>query len=216
VRPFVPPIAALLAVLAVGCTGRVRCGPPCAPDSPAPSCAPVPAPPPDPDAASLPAEVLAVASPRPWKVIVVHHSADAVGGAARIDAAHRARGWDGVGYDFVVGNGSDTPDGAIETTFRWREQRDGAHAKGWNDVAIGICLVGNFEETDPTPRQRETLVTLVRHLRRRFSIPGERVIGHGAVGATQCPGRRLPLKEIVAETDPAPDVPAAPPRGAGP
>jgi hypothetical protein len=213
VRPFVSLIAALVVVLSSGCVrGRERCAPLCASDS-APEA--VPAPPEDPDATALPLEVSAVAKPRAWSVIVVHHSADAVGGAARIDVAHKARGWDGVGYDFVVGNGSDTPDGTLETTFRWREQRDGAHVKGWNDVAIGICLVGNFEETDPTPKQREILVTLVRHLRRRFSIPRERVIGHGAVGVTQCPGKRLPLKEIVALTDPVPSpssVPAQDPR----
>jgi hypothetical protein len=121
---------------------------------------------------------------------------------------HRARGWDGVGYDFVVGNGTETGDGELETTFRWREQRDGAHAKGWNDLAVGICLVGNFEETDPTPRQRETLVRLLRHLRRRFGIPRERVIGHGAIGSTLCPGKRLPLKDVAAESDPDPSPPA--------
>jgi hypothetical protein len=206
VRALVLSTAALVAVVASGCAG----GRPCAVACPEP----VPASPAsafDPDAAALPPEVSAVTAPRPWSVIVVHHSAGAAGGAASFDVLHKGRGWDGVGYDFVVGNGSETPDGALETTFRWREQRDGAHAKGWNDVAIGVCLVGDFEETDPTPRQRETLVRLLRYLRRRFSIPRERVIGHGAVGATLCPGKRLPLREIVAETDPA-----GPPAGAAP
>ena len=110
---------------------------------------------------------------------------------------HKARGWDGVGYDFVVGNGTDTADGEIETTFRWREQRDGAHAKGWNDLAIGICLVGNFEVTDPTPAQKASLVRLVRHLRRRFEVPPQRVVGHGALGDTACPGKRFSVREIV-------------------
>src|SRR5437762_1245841 len=78
---------------------------------------------------------------RAWSLIVIHHSASRVGGASLFDRWHRAKGWDGVGYDFVIGNGTDTADGAIETTFRWREQRDGAHVKGWNEMAIGICLV---------------------------------------------------------------------------
>ena len=74
----------------------------------------------DAEAAALPEEVWRVASPRPWKVVVLHHSASAVGGAERFDGWHRAKGWDGVGYDFVIGNGTDTADGALETTFRWR------------------------------------------------------------------------------------------------
>lgn len=157
----------------------------------------------EPDASGLPPEVTGVAEPRAWRVIVLHHSAGAVGGAARFDEWHKAKGWDGVGYDFVIGNGTDTGDGALETTFRWREQRDGAHAKGWNDLAIGICLVGNFEETDPTPKQRETLVRLLRWLMRRFSIPKERVVGHGAVGTTACPGRRFKVAEVAREADPS-------------
>jgi hypothetical protein len=140
---------------------------------------------------------------RPWIVVAIHHSASAVGGAARFDEWHRAKGWEGVGYDFVVGNGTDTPDGAIEVTPRWREQRDGAHVKGWNDVAIGICLVGNFEETDPTAKQLEATVVLVRHLRRRFRVPEQRVVGHGALGATLCPGRRLDVRALAKRTDPA-------------
>jgi hypothetical protein len=162
----------------------------------------------DADTPSLPPEVAAVASPRAWSVIAIHHSATREGGAARFDGMHKARGWDGVGYDFVIGNGTDTPDGAIETTFRWREQRDGAHVKGWNDVAIGICLVGNFEETDPTPAQLASAARLVRHLRRRFAIPRERVVGHGALGTTQCPGARLSLPALRAASEPDPSEPA--------
>jgi len=168
-------------------------------------CAPVSAPvrAPDPDLALLPPAV-DVANARAWKVIVLHHSATARGGAAAFDVMHKARGWDGVGYDFVVGNGTDTADGAIETTFRWRDQRDGAHAKGWNDIAIGICLVGNFEDGDPTPAQKESLVRLVRHLRRRFEIPAQRIVGHGSVGETACPGKRLSVREVVEASAPRP------------
>jgi N-acetylmuramoyl-L-alanine amidase len=199
--------AALLAPILLAACGGTRgtaCAP-CAraaPISVAPPSAPRPADEPaDPDRARRPPGVF-VPDARPWKVIVLHHSASAVGGAARFDEWHRARGWDGVGYDFVVGNGSDTPDGSIEVTFRWREQRDGAHAKGWNDLAIGICLVGNFEESDPTPAQLEAAARLVRHLRRRFGIPAPRVVRHGALGATLCPGRRLDLPALVRASEP--------------
>jgi hypothetical protein len=158
----------------------------------------------DADTADLPPAGADVAAARAWKVIVVHHSATARGGAALFDVMHREKGWDGVGYDFVIGNGTDTKDGEIETTPRWTEQKDGAHVKGWNDVAIGICLVGNFETADPTAKQMEALVRLVRHLRRRFHVPPERVVGHGSLGATLCPGKRLSVADVVAKSDPAP------------
>jgi len=177
------------------------CGPPPAAvwPPPPPPCAPGVA-----AASGLSADVTDVANPRPWSIIVIHHSASKVGGASRFDQWHRAKGWEGVGYDFVIGNGTDTADGAIEATFRWKEQKEGAHVKGWNDLAIGICLVGNFEETDPTPAQMDALRTLVRHLRGRFSIPRERVLGHGQLGATACPGKRFSVKAVAAATDPGP------------
>ena len=42
-------------------------------------------------------QVADVPDPRPWSVIVVHHSASRDGGAARFETWHKARGWDGVG-----------------------------------------------------------------------------------------------------------------------
>jgi len=212
--------AVLLATLALAgcsCAGGRR---PCA--APATVCKPAARPAPDaaspastwrraddPDGARLPPETFVVPA-RPWKVVAIHHSASAQGGAARFDEWHRAKGWDGVGYDFVVGNGTDTPDGSIEVTFRWREQRDGAHVKGWNDLAIGICLVGDFEQADPTPKQLEAAAVLVRHLRRRFAIPRERVVGHGSLGLTLCPGARLDLRALAQASDPAPPSEGAP------
>lgn len=155
----------------------------------------------DPDLAALPAGV-GVATARPWTAIVLHHSATRRGNAAIFDKQHREKGWGGVGYAFVIGNGTDTGDGEIEVTFRWREQRDGVHAKGWDDVSIGICLVGNYEETPPTPAQREALVRLLRHLRRRFAIPAERVVAHKKLNPTACPGRLFPMTDVVAASAP--------------
>jgi hypothetical protein len=137
---------------------------------------------------------------RPWLYIVLHHSAGGVGDAELFDAVHREeRGWvHGLGYDFVIGNGSRSRDGEIQTGRRWRRQLDGAHcqAAGMNRKAIGICFVGNFE-TGPGPTRAQVRAgrALVRHLARRFEIPPECVLGHGDVrGAhTACPGRHFPL-----------------------
>src|SRR5438270_9583625 len=43
-----------------------------------------------------------------WTCIVIHHSASEEGGADRFDEWHRQRGWDELGYHFVIGNGTDT------------------------------------------------------------------------------------------------------------
>jgi hypothetical protein len=92
-----------------------------------------------------------------WRWIVVHHSATVSGGAARFDKLHREKGWDELGYHFVIGNGTDTRDGQIEVGSRWVKQKRGAHTKTadnrFNDYGIGICLVGNFNYDRPTAEQ---------------------------------------------------------------
>jgi hypothetical protein len=117
-----------------------------------------------------------------WTAIIVHHSATDTGNMALFDREHKAKGWDGVGYDFVIGNGSDSGDGEIEVTFRWRQQVTGAHCKtpdNWaNEYGIGICLVGNFENKRPTKRQMDALVKLTDFLQKRYRIPQSRIYGH--------------------------------------
>src|SRR5262249_43225647 len=57
---------------------------------------------------------------RPWRYIVLHHSASAVGNYDEIDREHRKQlGYDGCGYHFVIGNGNGSGDGQIEVARRW-------------------------------------------------------------------------------------------------
>ncbi|MHC4494826.1 MAG: peptidoglycan recognition protein family protein [Planctomycetota bacterium] len=82
-----------------------------------------------------------------WTAIVIHHSATENGNAAIFDKLHREENhWDGIGYDFVIGNGTDSGDGQVEVTFRWREQRTGAHCKtpgNWANEDAAIRNLGS-------------------------------------------------------------------------
>jgi hypothetical protein len=144
---------------------------------------------------------------RHWTAIVIHHSATPAGNAAIFDQWHRdGNGWDGVGYDFVIGNGSDSSDGEVEATFRWAEQRAGAHTGGtpdnWaNEQAVGICLVGDFNQGRPTTAQMRSLLKLVQFLQARYQIPESRIYGHSTTPgarATDCPGSGFPMSELLA------------------
>lgn len=143
-----------------------------------------------------------------WAGIVIHHSDTSNGSAAIFDDYHKSKLWDGIGYDFVIGNGTNTGNGQVEVTFRWREQRVGAHCKtpdNWaNENAVGICLVGNFEYSRPTAKQMESLVKLVRFLQDRYRIPKSRIWGHKSTpGAkvTECPGRMFPMDWLKSKLD---------------
>lgn len=152
-------------------------------------------------APALPASWRPRTAPRNWQWIVIHHSATPNGSAAAFDRQHKQNGWDELGYHFVIGNGTNTGDGAIEVGPRWPVQKWGAHAKTpdnrYNEQGIGICLVGNFETTRPTARQMQALARLVAHLSQTYRIPPERIIGHRNTGkATECPGQYLNIAEV--------------------
>ena len=170
---------------------------------------------------------------RPWRWIVVHHTATDAGSVRAIHRDHLRRRdgdgnpWRGIGYHFLVGNGEGMPDGAVEPTFRWRDQLAGAHAgrAAENDRGIGVCLVGDFEATDPTAAQLAAARRLIAFLRDRYGIPADRVLPHDSVAATACPGQRLTIAMLLApapvalgSADPAPldPAPADPGRPASP
>ena len=58
----------------------------------------------------------------------------------------------GLAYHFVIGNGTSTGDGQIEVGDRWRRQINGGHVHSdyLNNIALGICLVGDFNRGQPT------------------------------------------------------------------
>jgi len=138
---------------------------------------------------------------REWHCIVIHHSATNGGGAAAFSRYHRlTRGWKGLAYHFVIGDGSQTADGEVEVGPRWRRQAAGPHAgvPEYNEHGIGICLVGDFGSHRPSERQMRSLEVLVRHLMNRYRIPPDCVLGHREVpgAATECPGRMFLLEEF--------------------
>lgn len=141
-------------------------------------------------------------SVRPWRYVIIHHSATRKGNAASFDRYHRrVRKWEhGLAYHFVIGNGTWSGDGEIEIGRRWEEQLDGGHTSDarMNREAIGVCLVGNFEERAPTEAQMASLATLVTYLRDLCQIPVENVIPHSAAQkrSTVCPGKLFPWTEL--------------------
>ena len=143
--------------------------------------------------------------PRAWKYIVMHHSATSDGDVRTIDIDHLQRTdhagepWLGIGYHFVIGNGQAMGDGTVEATFRWRDQLQGAHAGSrlYNDQGVGICLIGDFDRSPPTPGQINAAERLVTMLRTRFAIPAANCIRHCDVQSTECPGRLFPLRQII-------------------
>lgn len=125
--------------------------------------------------------------------IVVHHSGrgstpdglKTIQAAARYHVAPKpiGNGWPGIGYHYAV-----APDGSVYklnnmTTLTY-------HAgPGENKRSLGVVVLGDFREAQPTPAALSSLRTLLRTL--LAALPGRRVVGHRDVRQTACPGDKL-------------------------
>jgi hypothetical protein len=139
----------------------------------------------------------------PWQFIVVHNSGTRQGNARVFDYYHRhvRHMQNGLAYHFVIGNGTSTGNGQIEIGDRWRRQINGGHVHSdhLNNIALGICLVGDFNRSQPTAAQLQSCEELIRYLRQRCGKVGNHymlVKPHREMNpprwATDCPGDAFP------------------------
>ena len=79
-----------------------------------------------------------------WTCIVIHHSGSDAGGADRFDEWHRKRGWDQLGYHFVIGNGTDTAMGQVERGANriYGIERDRPSARKYGHAVVMVLTVG--------------------------------------------------------------------------
>ena len=130
-----------------------------------------------------------------WRTITVHHSATHNGGAKAFDRDHRRRKMGGLFYHFVIGNGSSTEDGSIETGFRWRRQ-----IKANRPYDIQICLVGDFSREHVSEAQLNSLTNLIKALQEQYGISTSSIRMHRNVREskpTECPGKNFPFSELI-------------------
>jgi N-acetyl-anhydromuramyl-L-alanine amidase AmpD len=122
--------------------------------------------------------------------IVIHHSAGTQETSLEaIILMHRRRGMQTIGYHHYI----------FKENGKWvgkRGRRDaqvGAHAKGFNERSLGICLAGNYENQVPEEESLDILVDTIAKWCSLYSIPVEEIYGHRQVGttATVCPGANL-------------------------
>ncbi|MDZ7831646.1 MAG: N-acetylmuramoyl-L-alanine amidase [Desulfobacterales bacterium] len=87
------------------------------------------------------------------KKIIIHCSDSDWGSVAEIDRWHVARGFDMIGYHYVITNGcvayNDAYDPDYDGMTRQGRRLDqvGAHCRGENYDSIGICLIGRHHFT---------------------------------------------------------------------
>lgn len=109
-----------------------------------------------------------------------------------IDKYHQYR-WNGetksslgfyCGYHYVI-------DRFGTLTQARNDLEGGAHTIGMNYSSIGICLIGNFDLTYPTPEQIKALGSILARLQARYLVPSSRIVPHRQFASKTCFGSLL-------------------------
>lgn len=129
--------------------------------------------------------------PRLINKIIIHCSATREGKdftVADIDKWHKARGWQGIGYHYVIYR-----DGSVHVGRS--EDKIGAHTSGHNANSIGVCYIGGVASDGKTPKdtrtdlQKAALSGLIAGLKRKY--PNATIHGHYEFAAKACPSFKI-------------------------
>jgi len=104
--------------------------------------------------------------------IAIHHSLTRSGSAKSFARYHvNHHGWPGIGYHFVIEKGG---------SLKWCNNLEvkSYHVGKSNELAIGICIVGDFQQEDLEEGQSSTLMKLLRFLLMELNLSAEDVLGH--------------------------------------
>jgi N-acetylmuramoyl-L-alanine amidase len=119
--------------------------------------------------------------------IIIHCTATPEGRPVtvkEVDAWHRARGFNGIGYHYLIGLNGETWTGrSIELV--------GAHCEGQNANSIGICYAGGLAKDGKTAKdtrtaaQKAALLKLIKEFKSKY--PAATVHGHREFANKACP-----------------------------
>lgn len=120
-------------------------------------------------------------------LIIIHCSATPEGKdytVQDIDRWHKARGWNGIGYHYVIYR-----DGSIHKGRP--EEQVGAHCQNHNKHSIGICYIGGMTADNKTakdtrtPEQKAAIRALLVELKQSYTRA--LIMGHNVFANKSCP-----------------------------
>ena len=109
------------------------------------------------------------------------------------DYHQNAKGWNDIGYHFLISPQGDIFEGRPETVV-------GAHVKGRNTNNVGISIMGNYH-IEPstnittadsiTPEIVSSIAAVGAYLKEKYSVPANSFYAHRDITRTACPGDGL-------------------------
>lgn len=110
-------------------------------------------------------------------------------GASTIKKWHLERGWNDIGYHYVIRRNGEIEKGREDSVV-------GSHAKGANSNSIGVVWVGT---NVPSPEQEKSLFSLIHFLMGKYNIKIENVLGHCEAVKTDKTCPNLNMNRVRAE-----------------
>ena len=137
----------------------------------------------------------------PWQYVLIYQSGSASGNAQTIAESYQLQRRQDLPYHFVINNGSGAPDGRIQVSQQWVQQKSAAsyslpNAGQASGSVIRICLIGDFNAAGPAPTQMKQLRALLKSLQKQCKIPSQNIslASSGQLGPNQW--RLFPRAEI--------------------
>lgn len=126
---------------------------------------------------------------RKWLGIILHHSLTKDSGTVSWNAIKdyhtKTLGWKDIGYhcgfEYVGDKVVFQKGRSLET--------DGAACVGKNKTHIQICIVGNFDEVEPTEDMYRAVGQLCKQFMDIYDFGIEEIRGHFAYAPKSCPGK---------------------------
>lgn len=137
-----------------------------------------------------------------WQSIYIHHSRTLSGDALTVGEQSPVLG---VSDHFVVGNGEGAGDGEIQVGQRWNRQIPAAPPLIGSTIeptCISICIVGDFDQSVPTPTQLKRLAQLVSTLQSRLGISRDAVLVMSDQRTSAGIGRFFPMSAFKEQLSP--------------
>lgn len=120
--------------------------------------------------------------------IVIHHSVTSQSVSVEcIDKMHKARGWRGIGYHYLIHKDIA---GHWEVSKGRKENIRGAHCPSKNNC-LGICVAGNYQNDIATNKMQNVLRRLCITLCYKYGWDSKRIYYHRQFRDTLCPGDNL-------------------------
>ncbi len=128
------------------------------------------------------------------KKIVLHCSDSEWGDAEVIDKWHKERGFDCIGYHYVIVGGRVVGGKYHEPTDGWIQkgrsiEYEGAHCRGHNGDSVGVCIIGRRHFTG---KQFEATLLFINSLLVEYDLGVNALYGHTELDPKKtCPNLKM-------------------------